>query len=857
MKKIIKLLVAVAIPVALLSLMLFVVRVMGVDSVRNTEPAASRSVIAGTEIEIGKKDVQVAESNGKILYVNPKDLNLIVEDVATGTRWSAVDPDGSDTEKSLISLNYVGEDNTFYVWDSYKYCVENDGYSLYQLENGVRIVMNISEGASARFYEYMPQKMSITHYDEVFLGGLEKLVEDGTLEKSKATKYKSTLGLIYKRSKETESYNVNFVGQPPKSAVTQLIELSKLVGYTTDMLLADAEEFEFEVEFTEPAVFAVTIDATLENGELVVNIPVKEIVNGNDFFTLQNIEVMTNFGLVAAESVTEGYLFVPDGAGALMKMNTYDPKVPDYVRGFYNNDYYTDYYYKPEFAQELMMPVFGMLYLEGAAAPQGFLSVIENGADTAFLETQLASGGEDGIGRKYNKIYTTYDISQYEWVPVFGEYSDNTSTFLSFAPQTEEDYTLRYFFYTGDEVSYYNMAKDYQNYIWKGTGASVYSDRAELFLEAIGTLSLEERFLGIPYNTEFSMTTYQELSEILADLEERHVNVIYKGVFDQGMNHRLMNRGELVKENGSAEELKALIAKVEDAGEDLYVETDFLKVYDADGNGYVKWLHGLEDYSKSVAELYGYRVELGIFKELSNKYHLLDPQYLVDVVTDFSENVEGNYNYYVNDLTEQYYADYGNEYISPYEAQRLVEQSLEVLGEKSKLALDNPRADKLVGGNVAVDISRESSELTSFYTSIPFRQLVLNGRMEYTTTTANNNSDPAKYFLMQAVETGAQPKFTISAKNVDVLKDSTYSYYFSVQYELLKEDIKEVYDAYAAAMEVIGTTEITNHRMLDQDVFLTEYANGTQVVTNYTFDVFTYEGNEIAGNDYLILKGGN
>ena len=180
-----------------------------------------------------------------------------------------------------------------------------------------------------------------------------------------------------------------------------------------------------------------------------------------------------------------------------------------------------------------------------------------------------------------------------------------------------------------------------------------------------------------------------------------------------------------------------------------------------------------------------------------------------------------------------------------------------MLAEGSSLALDNPRADKLVNGAIAVDISRESSELTSFYTSIPFRQLVLNGMMEYTTTSANNNSDPARYYLMQAIETGAQPKFTISAKNVDALKDSTYSYYFSIQYDLLKEEIKAVYDAYAEAMEAIGTTEIVNHTMLAQDVFLTEYAGGAQVVTNYTFSEFDYNGTKIAGNDYLILKGGN
>lgn len=857
MKKIIKILVAVLIPVALISLGLFVWKVTSVDSVLETENSIHREVAVGEALEIGKEIVVLAESGGKVLSIDTDDLNLIVEDTATGVIWQAIDTKGNDTEKSLISVNYVGEDNSFSVWDSYTYCVENQSYTLNRIENGVRIVMNICEGASARFYEYMPQKMSVAHYEEVFVSGLERLVEEGSLEKAKAAKYKSTLGLIYKRSKETESYNVNFVGQPPKSAVVQLIELSQLVGYTTEMLLADAAEFGFEVEFEEPAIFDITMDVTLENGELVVNLPVSEIKNGNPFYTLQNIEVLTSFGLVASETVTEGYLLIPDGAGALMKMNSYDPKVPDYVRGFYNNDFYTDYYYKPEYAQELMMPVFGMLSLTGPElTSNGFLGIVENGADTAFVETQAASGGEDGIGRKYNKIYTTYDVAQYEWVPVFGEYSDNTSTFLSMAPQTEEDYTLRYLFYTGEEVSYYNMAKDYQNYLWGDTEGGVYSDHAEVLFETIGTLSLTERFLGIPYDTEYSMTTYEELEEILADMGDRHVNVVYKGAFDGGMNHKLMNQGKLTKTNGKDVELDELTAFIEAKGDTLFLETDFLKVYDS-GNGYLTWLHGLQDYSKTAVELYGYFVNLGVFKELSNKYNMLDPQYLVDTVQDFKANA-GNYNIYANDLTEQYYADYGNDYIAPAKAQKLIDKALNTLSENgSMLALDNPRADKLTMGKLAVDISRESSELTSFYTSIPFRQLVLNGRMEYTTTSANNNSDPMQYFLMQAVETGAQPKFTISAKNVDVLKDSTYSYYFSIQYDLLKEEIKGVYDAYAEAMNAIGTTEIVNHTMLAQDVFITEYANGTQVVTNYTYEAFDYNGTEIAGNDYLILKGGN
>ena len=267
-KKILMILVAVAVPVALVFLTLFVVKVTKIDAMRDKETIHAYETVPGEEIEYGKKDIQVAETDTKLLYFNPEDLNVIVEDKATGITWMAVDPKATEeTELSLITVNYVGEDNQFYSWDSFTYCLDNyvegaetPAFRMYQLENGVRIALHISEGASTRFYEYMPQKMSVSNYNDVFLGGLERLVEDGTLTKAQANKYKTTLSLVYKKSLETESYNVNFVGSPPKSAVTQLIALSRLVGYSTEMLLQDAEDFNFTVEFTEPAIFDIVID---------------------------------------------------------------------------------------------------------------------------------------------------------------------------------------------------------------------------------------------------------------------------------------------------------------------------------------------------------------------------------------------------------------------------------------------------------------------------------------------------------------------------------------------------------------------------------------------------------------------
>ena len=55
---------------------------------------------------------------------------------------------------------------------------------------------------------------------------------------------------------------MTYTGNPPTSATNQLVEVTKLVGYTTDNLLADADEFGFMVTFTEPAEFDLVVEIT-------------------------------------------------------------------------------------------------------------------------------------------------------------------------------------------------------------------------------------------------------------------------------------------------------------------------------------------------------------------------------------------------------------------------------------------------------------------------------------------------------------------------------------------------------------------------------------------------------------------
>ena len=65
---------------------------------------------------------------------------------------------------------------------------------------------------------------------------------------------------------------MTYAGNPPVNAVNQMIEVANLVGYTKEMLMEDADQFSFTVSFTEPAVFDLSLEITLEDGDLLPRI---------------------------------------------------------------------------------------------------------------------------------------------------------------------------------------------------------------------------------------------------------------------------------------------------------------------------------------------------------------------------------------------------------------------------------------------------------------------------------------------------------------------------------------------------------------------------------------------------------
>lgn len=822
-------------------------------------PEADKAELSkpGEEISHDMGEVLVAESDSKQLYINSETMNLKLKDKNTGKAWnSTVNGSNQASELAMLTVSYLGKDNNLNEWDSYTYCTRLGSYVLHKIDNGVQITMDINEGESERFTEYYPQKMPTDRFENFFLAGIKNLVEAGKIDQISADKYKMTLELLYKKSITEDCYAVSYNGTPPRSAVKQLIKLAELLGYTKEMLIDDSNAMGLSVTFTEPAQFKIVAEATLDGDDFVFRVPTKQMVSGNSYYTIQNIKVLPNFGAAASKEYEDGYIMVPDGAGALFQFNTFNLAVPDYIRPVYNNNSLADYYFAPEYGEELMMPVFGMTYGTMDNASHGFLGIIEKGAETSYINVKLASTAKDSSS-SYNKAYASFDAAQYSNVKVYGPYSDNKASYLVDTGVLDVDYTIRYKLFPGN-VTYFDMAKTYQEYLMKQGNITKlsYPDKAKVYMDFLGTISLTKRFLGIPYQSSYSMTTYKELSDIIKDLPDVNMALQYTGFFNGGFENKLNNRAELTSANGSKEELKELRNLAGERKADMFFDVSLSKVYDK-GNGFRAKTHAVYDYSNSPATIYRYLPSLGILDGFTgfdvNYFYLLSPRYLDGVVDKFLVSSKEYDKLAISDLAHYNMADYRfKKNVSVYEAGRISEDSLKKLSESHELSLENPMIKNVVYGSYAEDISRESSDYASFYTTIPFRQLVMNGLVQITTENVNMSSENPAYYVLQSVELGVYPKFTLSAKSDDILQETAYSYYYATEYRKQKDTIRQVYSQCKAAWEKIGTMEITGHKILSDNVFCTEYASGARVITNYNLHSVVVDGSEIPALGFII-----
>lgn len=827
----------------------------------------SVSTVIGEEIPIGGT-VTVAQQNGRTLALDTETLVLTLTDDATGLCWSsAMEGAAADDLASLalLELTFRGEDNKETIWNSYQNCVAFQTYRMFHIADGVRVEMNVNEGNSKVYLEYLPPRFPTERYEGFILPGVDKLLADGAIDEKQHQRYLDMLNQCYRKNPTAgvESYDQFFSGVSPAPSLRDgLIALTGLIGYTREMLIEDCAAFGTTPTFHEPAQFDLAVEFALDGGDLIARVPTGEITAGNTFYKMQRIALLPNLVAEAASAENDGYFLTPDGSGALMRFNTFVGSMTKYDRPFMDNNYYADYYFMPEYAEELRMPLFGVI--NGVEpATHGMLAIIENGEDTANLHITL--GSKTGTGKKAtytgtNKAYVSVDTLEHASVKIKGPYASSSPTYVADSGLIAVDFTVRYRPYTG-EVSYYDMAMDYRDYLSAATGVEVSTPEGPTtYVEVLGAVTLVDRIAGIPHDVTTSMATYADVQSIIEALPEGSV-VQYDGMFNGGVASGLNDGARLIRQNGTAQELQSLLNAAAQKNTRLYCQVNLSRVYDG-GRTYVPYFHALRGFNNQAAEIYAYTPDDGQFYNAwKQSYTRLSPRYLPYVTEKFLAGLQDQgltLNLAIGDLGHDVFADYRyNSVINAVEANLIIEDTLNTLSASAALTLNDPLSNLAPMADYIVNISRTSSEYASFYCTVPFRQLALTGLTGIVGRDVNLHSRSLSDALMQSAELGMSVKYTVSAKNPDVLKSSAYEGYYAISWDSWKDEILQAADACAELRALIGGQQIVDHALLEKNIFQTTYANGVRVITNYT--ALPYEsadGTVDAGSYLLIQEGG-
>ena len=114
-----------------------------------------------------------------------------------------------------------------------------------------------------------------------------------------------------------------------------------------------------------------------------------------------------------------------------------------------------------------------------------------------------------------------------------------------------------------------------------------------------------------------------------------------------------------------------------------------------------------------------------------------------------------------------------------------------------------------------------------------------------------NSQKDIDYYLLQAVELGTEPKFTISYENTKILKETEYNFYTSTEFDEWVDDIKYAYNKYETTIDDINGN-ITNHTVVGENLYYVSYDTGIDVIYNYNIYQVEYENTTIDGLSFWI-----
>lgn len=599
--------------------------------------------------------------------------------------------------------------------------------------------------------------------------------------------------------------------------------------------------FDARVTFPESGI-SIGMEVRLEHDSLLVRIPDDGIVEGE--FRLANVFV---YPMLGASKLAErpGYLFVPDGPGALIRFD----RNPGLFQASYRAQVYgrdeaidpsEDYGALINSPRRVHLPVYGMAHSPGFAA---FVAMIEEGDEHARIE---ATPG--GVTTDFHWAAARFQKRKQYFQPT----SRAGGGVRVFQEEREDfDIAVRFSFLAGDSADYVGMAAAYRDRLVdrglladrlptpRGAGSAA---PIPMMLDVIGA---DTRPANIGRELVV-MTTFEETADMARDLagagvEDLRIGLI--GYVQGGAGWTAPRREPAERALGGTGGLQQLAADLQALGVRLGAIVGYQTGYQGAGNF---------NAAQDTAGLYNGNLNVQTWRD--GRVHVLSPAYALARTAEESRLLasQGFSAAQVLDLGGYLYSDPSRDLAREDAAAANAAALARLSAGGLEVGVFAANEYALSAADYLLEAPQYSSHYLYASDTVPFYQIVTSGYLDTFGYHRNFTSDPTDE-LLRHIDFGTFPRFIATTTETRELDGTETAFFFSTHYPQWRDRMIYEYEAIRSALSAVRGQSIVGRGVLAPGVVRVLYESGSAILVNYTTLPYRYGAREIPAQGLLVV----
>lgn len=586
----------------------------------------------------------------------------------------------------------------------------------------------------------------------------------------------------------------------------------------------------------------LTMTIRLNEDSLTVSIPDSQMKVTNDTvqFRLARISVLPFLGAVESGEA-DGYLFIPDGSGALIRFGDTKKYSLSYTARIYGKDFGSGRISEieadfPAF-QDLTanLPVFGIAHGNDDNA---FAAIITGGAEYTDINANPAGARID-----------------YFWgCPVFNyleAYYQPTGTGKGFTYLPDSPNTVNaevtYTFLSGREASYVGMANRYKKML-VDSGALVKrtGEVSQIPLNLQAYMAEQEKgLIGTHTKALTSLKDVQEWAARLHDAGVANQVISLTGFNRKGLSGSAVGDFRVEGKIGGEAELRRLYEQLSGQGGRLLLNMNYGAVYEHQAK--IADLAMNIDHSLAGVQDIGY---------LYDTMNFLSAQSLNKFMQKLPQLPDCKKSLLLQGIGSSLLSDYRKgKTLTRTQALEMTVDALQTARDSlDKVGLEAPNAYAFPFADYILNTPDTHSQYIYETDTVPFLQIVLSGYVECFSSPLNFGS-LSQEDVLRLIDFNMYPAYLATDclasdfSGTNVL-DIYFSDYASVEPYILREYplINEI------LLPVYGKA-IVNRTVVENGVSVVEYEGGVEIVVNYNAASYQYGDVEVKGKTAALIGG--